>query len=319
MKWVDKLKKNWRWILSIILLIFILTSIPSFSGFFAFLGLLLIVPIPKWQAFVEKYVKGKLRSIGAGILAVLALLTYPSSPDTPAPEVTEPSISVVSESTEPVHIHDFADATCLQAKTCRNCGETEGEALGHQWVDATCLRPKNCSVCNAAEGSLGAHNWVEASCLAPQTCSVCETTVGEVSDHTWQEATCTAPKTCSVCNLTEGDPIAHAWVEATCLTPKTCSYCKTKEGELGSHSWEDATCMAPKTCTVCNEKEGARVDCKYSNHICVYCGDEEATVWIPNSGSKYHSNSSCSRMKNPSEVYISSAIAWGYGRCSKCY
>ena len=42
-------------------------------------------------------------------------------------------------------------------------------------------------------------------------------------------------------------------------------------------------------------------------------------VWIPNSGSKYHSNSGCSRMKNPTQVTRSQAEAMGYTPCSKCY
>ena len=29
------------------------------------------------------------------------------------------------------HKHTFADATCTEPKTCTECGETEGEALGH--------------------------------------------------------------------------------------------------------------------------------------------------------------------------------------------
>lgn len=42
-------------------------------------------------------------------------------------------------------------------------------------------------------------------------------------------------------------------------------------------------------------------------------------VWIPKSGSKYHSKSTCSNMKNPSQASIEDAIAWGYTACSKCY
>ena len=41
-------------------------------------------------------------------------------------------------------------------------------------------------------------------------------------------------------------------------------------------------------------------------------------VWIPKSGSKYHSNPSCSNMKNPSQATLEEAISWGYGACSKC-
>lgn len=45
------------------------------------------------------------------------------------------------------HQHTWADATCTAPKTCTECGETEGEALGHSWEDATCAAPKTCSVC----------------------------------------------------------------------------------------------------------------------------------------------------------------------------
>lgn len=43
-----------------------------------------------------------------------------------------------------------------------------------------------------------------------------------------------------------------------------------------------------------------------------------AGVWIPKTGKKYHSNSSCSRMKNPSKVSLEEAKRRGYGPCSKC-
>lgn len=41
-------------------------------------------------------------------------------------------------------------------------------------------------------------------------------------------------------------------------------------------------------------------------------------VWIPKSGHKYHSISTCSNMKNPSQVTLSMAIDLGYTACSKC-
>ena len=42
-------------------------------------------------------------------------------------------------------------------------------------------------------------------------------------------------------------------------------------------------------------------------------------VWIPRSGSKYHSRSSCSNMKGPTQVTLSQAQASGYEPCKKCY
>lgn len=41
-------------------------------------------------------------------------------------------------------------------------------------------------------------------------------------------------------------------------------------------------------------------------------------VWIPKSGSKYHSRKSCSGMKNPTEVPKETAIDRGYEPCKKC-
>ena len=42
-------------------------------------------------------------------------------------------------------------------------------------------------------------------------------------------------------------------------------------------------------------------------------------VWIPATGSKYHSRSSCSNMKNPTHVPLETAIKRGYEPCKKCY
>ncbi len=50
-----------------------------------------------------------------------------------------------------------------------------------------------------------------------------------------------------------------------------------------------------------------------------YGGGSGVMVWIPNSGSKYHSNANCSGMKNPTLVSKENAISWGYGACKKCY
>lgn len=42
-------------------------------------------------------------------------------------------------------------------------------------------------------------------------------------------------------------------------------------------------------------------------------------VWIPRSGSKYHSNAGCSNMKNPTQISIEQAVDLGYEPCKKCY
>lgn len=42
-------------------------------------------------------------------------------------------------------------------------------------------------------------------------------------------------------------------------------------------------------------------------------------VWIPQSGKKYHADSSCSGMKNPRQVSLSEAQSKGYTVCKRCY
>lgn len=42
-------------------------------------------------------------------------------------------------------------------------------------------------------------------------------------------------------------------------------------------------------------------------------------VWIPNTGEKYHSSSTCSNMKNPTQVSVATAVQRGFEPCSKCY
>lgn len=42
-------------------------------------------------------------------------------------------------------------------------------------------------------------------------------------------------------------------------------------------------------------------------------------VWVSKTGKKYHSSSTCSNMKNPSQISLSSAKARGLTACSKCY
>ena len=46
---------------------------------------------------------------------------------------------------------------------------------------------------------------------------------------------------------------------------------------------------------------------------------DEPLVWIPKSGSKYHSNSTCSNMKNLVQVTLSEAKSSGYEPCKRCH
>ena len=74
---------------------------------------------------------------------------------------------------------NWNDADCVAPKTCAECGETEGEALGHSWTDATCEAPKTCTVCSLTEGEALGHDWQDATTELPKTCATCAATEGE--------------------------------------------------------------------------------------------------------------------------------------------
>lgn len=46
---------------------------------------------------------------------------------------------------------------------------------------------------------------------------------------------------------------------------------------------------------------------------------QDTMVWIPKTGSKYHSDPECSNMKDPTQVSLSQAESMGYTPCKKCW
>lgn len=62
--------------------------------------------------------------------------------------------------------HDWEDATCTDPRTCADCGETKGEALGHAWEEADCEQPKTCTVCGKTRGEAKGHEWNGLECEA---------------------------------------------------------------------------------------------------------------------------------------------------------
>jgi len=98
-------------------------------------------------------------------------------------------------------------ADCVTPKTCAQCGETEGEALGHTWADPACETPKTCTLCGETEGAALGHSWTEADCINPKNCQTCKLTEGEPLGHSWTEATTEAPMTCTACGETQGERI----------------------------------------------------------------------------------------------------------------
>lgn len=87
--------------------------------------------------------------------------------------------------------HQYEAATCTIPETCKRCGNTIGEPLGHSWTEATCTIPKQCTVCGETEGSPNGHLWTEASCKEAKRCSICGEIEGEPLGHSYSLATCT--------------------------------------------------------------------------------------------------------------------------------
>ena len=146
------------------------------------------------------------------------------------------------------HVHTFVDATCTAPKTCSECGETEGEALGHTIVTDEAVAP-TCT---------------ESGLTAGEHCSVCEEVI---TAQTVVEA--------------KGHDYASVKTEPTCTevgyTTYTCacgdSYTADEVAALG-HDYEAVT-TAP-TCT----EDG------YTTYTCA-CGDSTVVVDAPATGHDY--------------------------------
>lgn len=153
------------------------------------------------------------------------------------------------------HNHDWLDATCTTPKTCKVCGKTEGEPLGHTFEEANCLIPEFCIRCGYTQGEALGHVWKDATCTEPKICSRCGEHEGKALGHDWAEATCSEPKTCSRCGITSGEALGHSGPDLSCTEPGICSRCGQEIEALG-HDWVEANCTEPRTCSRCGLTEG---------------------------------------------------------------
>ena len=201
---------------------------------------------------------------------------------------TEPGLAALG--------HDWADADCVNPMTCLNCGDTEGDPLGHDYLEdiypATCTEDGytvfTCTRCQDTytgdEVEATGHDWQEANCRDPRTCRNCGLTEGEPGDHQYEpvvtEATCTqdgyTTYTCPGCGDSYVDnyveATGHSWVDATCTEPVTCLSCGLTDGDPLGHDYE-ITYREP-TCT----EEGG------TYHICGNCGDSFVEDAVPATG-----------------------------------
>lgn len=220
------------------------------------------------------------------------------------------ALMVVLSLTACGHEHVWEEATCTEPKTCTECGETEGEPLGHDWKDATCTEPKTCSRCKETEGEPLGHDWKDATCTEPRTCSRCGETDGSPLGHkveNWEQTkapTCTEKGVqtgvCTVCNETveqEIDMLEHTpgdWVVTVAPTAssegtrvKKCTVCgKELESEQFTMSAEELKAQYINECQSIAYKslertpgdyEGQKI--KFSGYVVQVCSEASSSLY----------------------------------------
>ncbi len=203
------------------------------------------------------------------------------------------------------HEHDWESATCEAPKTCKSCGATEGEALGHVEEDvaeqaATCTEAghtagKKCSVCDKVlEGveEIPKLDHTYDGC-EDTDCNVCEEP-REAGEHTYDNA-CDAD--CNVCDE-ERTPADHEYDNAC---DADCNVCD-EERTPADHEYDNA-CDAD--CNVCSA-ERTPADHDYVEKVileptcsatgtkkftCSVCGDNYTEDVAINPNAHYDDNS----------------------------
>lgn len=147
--------------------------------------------------------------------------------------------------------HNWEKADCTTPKTCSECGETKGNALGHKWVDATCEKGKYCSICKALEGEPLGHSWKAATCTEAQICITCQVTKDAALGHKPGEWTVTTETSCSKVGV-------ESSICSVCQTTVTREIAKLEhtpgEWEVTKEPTEDSAGTQAKKCTVCGEE-----------------------------------------------------------------
>ena len=92
-----------------------------------------------------------------------------------------------------VSAHDYNAADCNTAKTCKICGATDGEALGHtaEADDGNCTTDIKCATCGAVVASGKTQHVAHADdgdCTTPVTCTECSSVITAAKSHDFSGA-----------------------------------------------------------------------------------------------------------------------------------
>ena len=175
--------------------------------------------------------------------------------------------------TREVGAHDYNAADCDTPKTCKICGVTDGEALGHtaEADDGNCPTDIKCSTCGAVLTSGKTQHIAHADdgdCTTPVTCTECSTVITAAKSHDFSGAW-------------EKDSNGHWHV----CKNEGCSVTDTKADHTSDGA---ATEEKAEKCTVCEYVITPELDHTHNHNIPKYdtenhwiecaCGDKSAVT-----------------------------------------
>ena len=184
------------WILSIFFILSAMVYFPSFSSLISVLIVALVIPISKWQAILNKYIKGKLKLI---IVIILALVTIFTAPNTEANAPDDATATITTETSNDSTVESTFETTTASTteSTTTPTAESATEPTIPPTTEPTTAPTTKPTTAPTTEPP-HTHSFSSATCTAPKTCS-CGATEGEANGHNWKDATYTSPKTCTVC------------------------------------------------------------------------------------------------------------------------
>ena len=96
-KWLQSVLTIGGWLLTAAFAMFALTYLPSVASILALVAAVLIVPIPKWQELLSRFISGPIKIVAVVALIVVALILAPSGSAAEDPVSDPTSTSTVSQ------------------------------------------------------------------------------------------------------------------------------------------------------------------------------------------------------------------------------